>query len=289
MFMYVAMRPFSIFLLFIFTVYISFCQKIDSLLLNYTKESNLWISEEVLYALYHFEENEIFNSNQHLNYISFPKKHTKYLEIGLSKDTINTTSLIALSNNALAAINGSFFNVKTGMSVNFIRKNGEIIDTTFIGEKGHGPHQNAAIAFNDTSFVIMSREEVQFGKWEESLPYLNVMESGPLLIKNYQKISLADNPFNINRHPRTCVCVTEDNIIWLTADGRNSLAHGLSLDEVSEILLSLGCKDAINLDGGGSTTMFIKNSGIVNRPSDNNTWDTLGERPVSNVLMLVKK
>jgi len=49
-------------------------------------------------------------------------------------------------------------------------------------------------------------------------------------------------------------------------------------------LLKLGCVDAINLDGGGSTTMWIHQKGIVNFPSDKT-----GERPVSNALLIIKK
>jgi exopolysaccharide biosynthesis protein len=54
----------------------------------------------------------------------------------------------------------------------------------------------------------------------------------------------------------------------------------------------LGCKDAINLDGGGSTTMYIKGQpfdGVVNYPCDNKQFDHYGERSVSNVVMILKK
>ncbi len=57
----------------------------------------------------------------------------------------------------------------------------------------------------------------------------------------------------------------------------------MSLIETQKYLLNLGCIDAINLDGGGSSTMWIKNKGIINTPSDKN-----GERVVSNALLLIK-
>jgi exopolysaccharide biosynthesis protein len=46
----------------------------------------------------------------------------------------------------------------------------------------------------------------------------------------------------------------------------------------------LKCTDAINLDGGGSTTMWLKNKGIVNHPSDRE-----GERPVSDAFLIIKQ
>ena len=49
----------------------------------------------------------------------------------------------------------------------------------------------------------------------------------------------------------------------------------------------LGCTEAINLDGGGSSTMYIKDSGVVNYPSDNNRHDHDGQRPVSNAIILL--
>lgn len=49
----------------------------------------------------------------------------------------------------------------------------------------------------------------------------------------------------------------------------------------------LGCTEAINLDGGGSSTMYIKEFGVVNYPSDNGLHDHEGERPVSNAILLL--
>jgi exopolysaccharide biosynthesis protein len=48
--------------------------------------------------------------------------------------------------------------------------------------------------------------------------------------------------------------------------------------------------DAINLDGGGSTTLWVNNEiGVVNFPTDNKKWDHEGQRKVANVLLLKKK
>ena len=87
--------------------------------------------------------------------------------------------------------------------------------------------------------------------------------------------------FTHMRHPRTCVGITGESIIFITVDGRTDEAAGMSLPELQAFLLSLGCLEAINLDGGGSTTMWTRAQGIVNRPSDKS-----GERPVANALII---
>ncbi len=101
---------------------------------------------------------------------------------------------------------------------------------------------------------------------------------------------MANRPFNDNRHPRTCACVTGDKkVLLLTADGRSNQAFGLSLPELTALLQKLGCKEAVNLDGGGSTTMWIKgmpDNGVVNMPSDNKKFDHFGERKVANAVLV---
>ena len=82
------------------------------------------------------------------------------------------------------------------------------------------------------------------------------------------------------RHPRTAVGRTADGDVWLVAvDGRSSISAGASLAEMASIMRRLGCVEAMNLDGGGSTAMAA--AGItLNRPSDGH------ERPVADAVMV---
>ncbi len=75
-------------------------------------------------------------------------------------------------------------------------------------------------------------------------------------------------------------------IIILVADGRHDEAVGLTLRELAKVLLDLGCVDAVNLDGGGSSTMYIRDRGVVNHPSGNRRFDHEGERAVRTVIMI---
>lgn len=86
------------------------------------------------------------------------------------------------------------------------------------------------------------------------------------------------------RHPRTCVAITQDTnkVLLFTVDGRSDVSAGMTLQEVGQFLKKqFGAHTALNLDGGGSTTMVIWDT-IVNTPSD-----ITGERPVANALLLV--
>ena len=81
-------------------------------------------------------------------------------------------------------------------------------------------------------------------------------------------------------------------MLLLVVDGRTRQSEGMTLDELSATLRWLGCRDALNLDGGGSTTMYVNgypDNGIVNHPSDNGLYDHKGERGVSNILFLYRR
>jgi exopolysaccharide biosynthesis protein len=248
------------------------------------------LSNGVFHAHCHFDSNQIFNSNQNIHILRVAKSNSNVQwKIGTAGNELLKTSTIAQKEEALAAVNGSFFNMKKGGSVNFIRINGIMTDTS-ANDKGpgiYGQNQSGAFAYDDKNFVILKRDIPGQGKWEENIPFPNVMECGPILLVDTQKQPLLDSPFNNNRHPRTCVCVTENETLLITADGRNALAQGLSLHELTDVLIWLGCKNGLNLDGGGSTTFYLRDKGVVNMPCDNKLWDHEGERPVSNALMLV--
>jgi exopolysaccharide biosynthesis protein len=66
----------------------------------------------------------------------------------------------------------------------------------------------------------------------------------------------------------------------ITVDGRSEASAGIGLEDLARLLLEFGAVDAMNLDGGGSTTMFLDGK-VVNKPSDKE-----GERPVSDAILV---
>jgi exopolysaccharide biosynthesis protein len=87
------------------------------------------------------------------------------------------------------------------------------------------------------------------------------------------------------KHPRTAVGFSRDSstLYLLAVDGRSQRSVGVTLDELASLMRRLGAWNAMNFDGGGSTTMVI-NGAVVNVPSD-----SAGERAVGNALLVVKK
>ena len=88
--------------------------------------------------------------------------------------------------------------------------------------------------------------------------------------------------FAETRHPRTMIGVARDGNVWLvTVDGRQpALSAGMTLRELQALARRLDLTDALNLDGGGSTTMWVKGE-VVNSPSD-----AAGPRKVSDALLV---
>ena len=87
------------------------------------------------------------------------------------------------------------------------------------------------------------------------------------------------------RHPRTAIGFSRDSsrVYLLTVDGRSENSVGITLIELAALMRKLGAWQAMNFDGGGSTTMVIDGR-VANAPSD-----TSGERAVGNALLLVTR
>ncbi len=112
---------------------------------------------------------------------------------------------------------------------------------------------------------------------------------GPTLVKNAQvnvtydeEIFWGSGVGLDNGDPRTGVGYTADNhVIIFVADGRQSISQGVGLPEMAQIFVDLGCVEAMNLDGGGSTQMAIGNQ-MVNSPSTGSSY-----RAVPSILAVI--
>jgi exopolysaccharide biosynthesis protein len=84
------------------------------------------------------------------------------------------------------------------------------------------------------------------------------------------------------RHPRTALGWNDAHLFLVVVDGRQpALSVGMTMPELAELMQRLGCRDALNLDGGGSSTFWLDGK-LVNSPSDG--W----ERAVANGLVVVQ-
>jgi exopolysaccharide biosynthesis protein len=114
-----------------------------------------------------------------------------------------------------------------------------------------------------------------------------IIGGGPRLVKGGRPAAAADpgtySPgFSDARHPRTAAGRRADGRILLVAvDGRQpERSVGMTIAELTALLIELGAVEAVNMDGGGSTTMAVRGK-VVNSPSD-----LTGERPVSDALLV---
>jgi len=114
-----------------------------------------------------------------------------------------------------------------------------------------------------------------------------VIGGGPRLVKGGRPTAASDpgiypEGFAAARHPRTAAGVRADGrIVLITVDGRQpELSIGMTIAELAALLIELGAVEAVNMDGGGSTTMAVRGR-VVNSPSD-----LTGERPVGDALLV---
>jgi len=234
----------------------------------------------------------LFNSNQNVSILEIKPKKNLFFDLAYDPDKLFITSDFGKKSNALAALNGTFFDIANGGSVDYIRADGKVINENRLGKNGkRAGHQESALIFNKGKLGI-SKWDGELD-WEQSLEGEDIMVSGPLLLLNrtVEKLDTA-NSFNKTRHPRTAVALKKNKrVLLITVDGRNENSAGMSLFELTKLMTWLNANDAINLDGGGSTTLWINNylkTGVVNFPSDNRKWDNEGQRKVANVVMLKK-
>jgi hypothetical protein len=116
------------------------------------------------------------------------------------------------------------------------------------------------------------------------------LSAGPLLVRNgrSQKISAApDDAYEfssmLERHPRSAFGWNDRSFFLVQVDGRQKdLSLGMTLDELSAFLVKLGCREAINLDGGGSSSLWFEGR-VRNNPCDGY------ERTIANSLVVLRK
>lgn len=192
-------------------------------------------------------------------------------------------SVLAQRAGAVAAVNGSFFNVETGASVVFFQRDGQAV--RFSHAEIAAEREGAAVATEWGGDAGVLR---RMGSDWEPVPRLeDILASGPLLVWGGRVAETRPVGFNVTHHPRTALGLTDDNhLLLVTVDGRAPQAAGMTIRELARVMRDLGSTSALNLDGGGSTTMWVGGKGVVNYPSDNGAFDHRGERGVANAVVI---
>ncbi|WP_025141745.1 phosphodiester glycosidase family protein [Pedobacter jeongneungensis] len=282
------------FALILFTSGLSaFSQSADSLTVVKAKWQKNKIARQVVLFRHHFDQKNLFAANENISFLEIKNTGRKAVfAIGAEEKELITTSNFGLRDTAIAAVNGNFFDVKNGGSVDFVRINGQTINTNRLDKNGNrARHQEAAIVMDKGKISIKKWDGS--ADWETKLKEKNVFLNGPLLTLNNVDETLDTAGFNRLRHPRTCLGIKpNERVILLTVDGRNENSAGMSLFELTKLMRWLGCTSAINFDGGGSTTLWVSgmpDGGVINYPTDNKKWDHEGQRKVANVILVKKQ
>jgi hypothetical protein len=98
-----------------------------------------------------------------------------------------------------------------------------------------------------------------------------------------------DSDITVGRHPRAALGLSDDEIIAVACDGRRSgVDAGLTMVELAEVLRDLGATEAINLDGGGSTTL-VHRGHLLNRPYSEQDQPAPESRPIVSALLLTAR
>ena len=222
----------------------------------------------------------LYNGPQYISIVEVEPRKELCAGIALS-DKPAPTSVVAQAYNAVAAVNGSYFSIKKSNSVCFLQIDGVVKDTTTTAELDM--RVNGAVQTDKGRLKILP--------WSKDIENYHcakdVLASGPMLLQQGKASNweACDSLFIHTQHPRSAVAVKKDGTTWfVTVDGRApGHANGMSIPELAHLLRILGGYDALNLDGGGSTTLWLEGN-VINHPSDNKQFDHAGERAVPTIL-----
>lgn len=240
---------------------------------------------------------DIFSSPQTISVVKFSLD--KFSIMPHQTGDVATTSDQGWACKADFAINACFWAVKKSVPTTYVKVNGVTLSTS---HRAGLPRVNGLLMmYKDRLEVVPSTDMPEYSGLVEECP--NVIACGPVLIDNgkrvsYEHITTSQTPdlqrkipFFLNRHPRSAVgCNAKGEVILVVVDGRSEdNAAGATIEELTDICQWLGMVEALNLDGGGSSTLWNKKYGVLNHPCDNRLFDHEGERRVMSTLVVKPK
>lgn len=181
-----------------------------------------------------------------------------------------TTSFMAMKNNAVLAINGAAYGFN---KTSYVIRDGIVYRDTRLD-------CDPLVIQEDGDFRIY--DEQFTGEQLVSKGAMHTYDFGPDLVRKGEIVDYGDTWYKNDLSPRTAIgqCGPLEYVI-LVVDGRSEASVGMSLYNVAVELKNRGCYWGYNLDGGGSTTLYF-NGEVLNNPCD---W--YGERAISDILYFV--
>lgn len=206
--------------------------------------------------------------------IDLSDKNLKLRSIGYSKHR-ETTLETAKKNKGLLAVNGGYF--ADDHSVSLIVQDGEVVDSGEELQKGafgieKGKPKIVWTQPNSELGMLEKLTSLGADKTGEEWRPTQAVGGGPVLLKNGEiTLDYLAEGFGKShdlRHPRTAVGYKEDGtLLLMVVDGRQEASVGVTLEELAQLLQEREAYEAVNLDGGGSSTFVAKNE-VINVPTD---------------------
>jgi hypothetical protein len=161
------------------------------------------------------------------------------------------------------------------------------------------PHEPVAAPWADRRACVHVDGAVRIAGRAELGPGGDLVQAGPLLVHDGRSVIDGSDPEGFSagsgqfdsditegRYPRCALGISDDELLAVCCDGRRSgVDAGLELGELSRLLVSFGAREAINLDGGGSSTL-VHRGHLLNRPYSNDDQPAPESRPVVTALLL---
>lgn len=236
----------------------------------------------------------MFDSQQSISILKYPSRKFRTRLIHSPGEIAGKTSGIAEREGVTMAINGGYFDMKNLVPCVYFRIGKETFSQTSPSEAFR---VNGVVGLKDRRGKKMmisccSPEEYETvtRKWHSAMasgPML--IDDGEILVPEFAQVDASGkgvDSFNDKRHPRSVIGYDgKGNIFLVVIDGRHpGKGDGTSIYETALICRFLGMEDALNLDGGGSSALWHKETGVLSHPSDNKTFDHEGERTIPNII-----
>lgn len=241
------------------------------------KMDRLWVKITANYKFGHFA----------IDGLNRPRKQG---EVVLFSDCFHKTTLTNPDGQEIIVIDGVIHSIVKGGSSK-IPENGYVLSI-----QESSPHFNTFEEGMDLQFStqIISLIDVDDSKTWGSLDY--IVGGTPLLLHRHTKISdfapeQTIPTFLSNRHARTAIGILPNGHWLFVIVDKTSLFDGMTMDELVNLMDKLGCEEALNLDGGGSSTMVLKGS-IKNSPhgdEDERLGHAMVRRVSDAILILPRK
>lgn len=226
---------------------------------------------------------QLFGRPEVITIVRYPMRRWRTEMVHAPREASSTTDTLAIRAKAKAAVNGSYFNMRTFEPVTFFSCRHEIVG-----------RQHASTIARSTGVVAIKGREVVFMRYDSLQTeyyrrhYNYALQCGPLLLLNGVEQDLAEVSFNTVNHPRTLIgTTTQGECMMVVVDGRlKEKAQGATMWELAAIARWLGMTNALNLDGGGSSTLWTQDEGTINYPCDNSQFDHEGLRRIPNIITI---